>query len=307
MNDAFSDVLRLIRLQSCIYFLRDFRSPWGMRLDGGGVAQFHAVLRGQCVIEAAGRVFQGAPGDVFLFPKGEPHVIADSEGRDVVSGQDFMQSLRSDSPLFNNGTNVTRLLCGHYEYHHDIRHPLIEELPAVMHMKSFESSAPEMLGNVLPALIREINADHPGATAVIEKLAEILLVQMIRAHVIEEDLQTGFLVALCDNRLARAVKLIHRQPGSAISLNAMAAEAGMSRSAFALHFKTIVGMSPFAYVTLWRMCRAHDLLQVSALSVSQTAIRVGYDSEVAFSRAFKRHFGTSPGSVQRNTSADAHR
>lgn len=303
MPDVFSDVLRLIRLKSCVYFDREFYSPWSMRMDGNSVAQFHAILRGQCVVEAAGEIYHGVPGDVFLFPKCEPHVISDAEGRRAVSGQDFMRSLESDDPLFSEGGASTRLICGHCEYRGDIKHPLIDELPSVIHVNSFESYAPETLRSVISILTREISAEQPGATVVIEKFAEILLVQTIRAYFAREQRSMGIMVGLYDNRLVKAFRLIHASFEQRITLDDLAIAAGMSRSAFALHFKTIVGMAPVAYLAIWRMCSSHDLLQLEGLSVSRAANKVGYESEVAFSRAFKRHFGKSPASVRRAGSA----
>ena len=303
MPDPFSDVLRLIQLKSCVYFQRDFWSPWAMQLGGNNVAQFHAVLRGHCVVKTADKIYHGAPGDIFLFPKYEPHMIADSENSKAVAGQAYMESLNSDAPLFSSGDTSTRVLCGHYEYRNDLSHPMIDELPAVIHLKSFESYAPEMMSNVMPALTREMGAVRPGSSAVIEKLAEILLVQIIRAHVEAENKPTGFLAGLCDSRLSKAVQLVHNLAGEKITLEDMAAAAGMSRSAFALQFKTTVGMAPIAYLILWRMCQAYELLQQSDLSVSQVAIRVGYESEIAFSRAFKRQFAVSPGRVRKQQHA----
>lgn len=299
MVDVFSDVLRLIRLKSCVYFAREFWSPWAMRLDGGSVAQFHAVIRGQCVVEAAGQEYQGAPGDVFLFPKCEPHVIADAEGRIPVAGRNFMESLDSDAPLFSKGTTPTQLICGHYEYRNDIEHPLIEELAPVVHLKSLESFSPETFHSVLPSLIRELRTESPGATVVTEKLAEVLLVQVIRAHFVQEKRSLGFMAGLFDSRLARAFQLIHAKFEHRLTLDDLASAAGMSRSAFALHFKTVVGTAPISYLALWRMCIAHDLLQTDGMTVSQAAIKVGYDSEIAFGRAFKRHFDRSPASIRR--------
>ena len=113
----------------------------------------------------------------------------------------------------------------------------------------------------------------------------------------------GIMVGLYDNRLVKAFRLMHSSFEQRITLDDLAIAAGMSRSAFALHFKTIVGMAPVAYLAIWRMCSSHDLLQLEGLSVSQAANKVGYESEVAFSRAFKRHFGKSPASVRRAGSA----
>lgn len=298
MEDILSDILRLIRLKGCVYFVRDFWSPWAMQMEGGAVAQFHVVLRGQCVIESKGRKWIGAPGDVFLFPRGQTHTIADEQYRTAVRGQDFMQSLETNDPLFAEGEELTQLICGHYEYRTNTGHPLIEELPAVIHIKSFESYSPETINSVLPALIRELKNDRPGAAVVVEKLAEVLLVQVLRAHYEQGKRAEGFLAAMFDKRLTRALRMIHSNYREGLTLDDLAAAAGMSRSAFALQFKSTMGVAPVAYLANWRMCQANDILQLGDVTLSQVADRVGYQSDVSFSRAFKRQFGKSPSAVR---------
>ncbi|MCZ6839039.1 MAG: AraC family transcriptional regulator [Alphaproteobacteria bacterium] len=298
MEDILSDILRLIRLKGCVYFARDFWSPWAMQMEGGAVAQFHVVLRGQCVIESKGRKWIGAPGDVFLFPRGQTHTIADEQYRTAVRGQDFMQSLETNDPLFAEGEELTQLICGHYEYRTNTGHPLIEELPAVIHIKSFESYSPETINSVLPALIRELKNDRPGAAVVVEKLAEIFLVQVLRAHYEQGKSAEGFLAAMFDKRLTRALRMIHSNYREGLTLDDLAAAAGMSRSAFALQFKSTMGVAPVAYLANWRMCQANDILQLGDVTLSQVADRVGYQSDVSFSRAFKRQFGKSPSAVR---------
>ncbi|MEH6547301.1 MAG: AraC family transcriptional regulator [Sneathiella sp.] len=296
--DVLSDVLRLVRLKSCVYFARDFCAPWGMQLGGGDVAQFHAVLRGQCVVKSMGETYYGAPGDVFLFPKCAPHIISDNDHGAAVAGSEFMASLEKGTPLFANGNIATQLICGHYEYRNDIEHPLIQELPDVIHVRFLEQFAPGTFQSVLPILAQELTTEAPGAEIVIEKFAEILLVQVIRAHFKQEKTDTGLLAGIFDNKLGKAFALIHGNLDQPLTLEDLAAAAGMSRSAFALHFKTVVGMSPISYLASWRLSVAHDLLQTRHLSVSEAAYSVGYDSDVAFSRAFKRQFEKTPASVR---------
>jgi AraC-like DNA-binding protein len=298
MSDPFSDILRLIQLKSCVYFLRDFSAPWGMQMQQGEFAQFHAVLRGHCAVTAKGQTLQGVPGDIFLFPDGLPHVISDVSKGDCVPGEVFMHSLARGAPLFSKSPSATQLLCGHYEFRRDFRHPLLEQLPAVIHVKSATSADMQELPDVIRFLVREMNADTPGTTAVIERLAEILLIQVIRANLQTADGRNIFAKGLTDPRLARAIQLIHHQPEQPLRLGDLAGEAGMSRSAFALHFRLKTGTTPSAYLTLWRMCLARGYLQDQGLSVTQSAHRVGYESEVAFNRAFRRHFGISPGKLR---------
>jgi hypothetical protein len=110
MEDALSDILRLIRLKSCLYFVRDFCAPWGMRIDGGSFAQFHVIVRGTCVVGAGGRWYHGEAGDVFLFPRGLAHVLADQAGRDAVAGAEVMRSFGGAAPYFSEGGKPTQLI-----------------------------------------------------------------------------------------------------------------------------------------------------------------------------------------------------
>lgn len=301
VEDILSDILRLIRLKGCVYFVRDFWSPWAMQMEGGALAQFHVVLRGQCVVETGGRKLAGAPGDVFLFPRGESHILADDENRTAVRGPDFMQLLMTDHPMFVEGNEQTQVICGHYEYRSNTGHPLIEEFPAVIHIKSFDSFSPEAINSVLPALIRELKNDQPGASVVVEKLAEVLLVQVLRAYYEQTPAKQGFLAGMFDERLARALRLIHSDYPNGLSLDDLAAAAGMSRSAFALHFKSAIGVAPVAYLANWRMCQANEILRLEDATLAQVAPRVGYNSEISFSRAFKRQFGKNPSAVRRES------
>lgn len=299
MDDVLSAVLRQIRLKSCVYFLRDFRAPWAMRIAGCGFAQFHVAVRGGGIVEAGGATQRFESGDLLLFPRGLPHVLADQPGREAVDGQALLASLNGSAPLFAEGGAATRLLCGHFEYDAGSRHPLIEDLPETLHIESLEQGASSLLDSVLPALIREIQTSRPGAETVVERLAEVLLIQALRAHFAGQPDARGFLAGAADPQVARAIRVIHSDWARRLTLDDLATAAGMSRSAFALHFKAVMAASPIAYLTKWRMLQARDLLRGSDRSVAQIALAVGYESEVAFSRAFKRSVALSPAAFRR--------
>ena len=299
MEDVLTDVLRLIRLKSCIYFMKDFRSPWAMSIGAGPVAQFHVVVRGQCVVQVGREWHEAATGDVILFPHGISHVLADREGREPTPGQEVIQSFTGPAPLFDTGGVATKLLCGHFEYDQGIRHPLLAELPDMIHVKSFDAVAPGALQSIVPLLIREMGNSQPGSETVVERLAEILLVQVLRAHLQQHPDLKGFWAALCDTRLTRAIKIIHARAGEKLTLEDLADAAAMSRSAFSLSFKSVTSLSPIGYLAKWRMQQARELLQNGRLPLAHVAERVGYESEVAFSRAFRREYGESPSNVRR--------
>lgn len=300
MDDVLSDIFRRIQLKSCVYFKNDFAAPWGMEIESPGLANFHVVTRGRCVLQTSDNVYEGSAGDVFLLPRGAQHVLADQSDREAVAGTIFMQSMAKGEPLFSHGESVAQLICGHYEYHSDPVHPLLAQLPEVIHLKSFEANAPGAISMVLPMLISELNDDRPGVVSIIERLAEILLIQVLRTYLDEQAQPEGFLAALADSRLIKAIRLMHSQTSQSHDLERLAQTAGMSRSAFALHFKTTTGLSPGAYLTQWRIFRACELLRGNKVAIIEVAEQVGYESEVSFSRAFKRLLDITPAEYRRS-------
>ena len=308
-EDTLSEVLRLLNLQSCVYFQRDFWSPWAMEIGKTGFAQFHAVTQGDCVFVVDGQTHRLLAGDVLLFPHSQPHVLADQNGRAPIPGSEVMQSFAGDTPRFASGERATRVICGHFAYRGDLRHPLIDQLPEVIHVRSqsflpgssVTGSAPASshLALVLTVLVQELQDSGPGGDSVVERLGEVLLIQTLRTYLAQTERPRGFLAGLADPRLARAIGEIHRRPETELTLEALARTAGMSRSAFAAQFRAVTGMAPIDYLTKWRMCKAGELLIGGLLSLADIAEQVGYGSDVAFSRAFKREFNSSPREYQR--------
>lgn len=301
MEDALSAVLRLIRLQSCVYFLQDFKAPWGMEIGDTPFAQFHAVVRGDCVMESGGRHQRIGAGDVVLFPRGTRHLLADEAGRATVPGRAVVEAVHGGCPLFSDGGRATQVICGHFAYAGAARHPLIEQLPDLIHVRGFDLIAPGTVDSVLPMLVRELAERRGGSESVVERLAEVLLIQVLRAHLAADRSATSFLSALDDPRLSRAIRLVHESYARRLTLQEMAAAAGMSRSVFAERFKAAVRVSPVGYLARWRLEKARELLETGGLSIAQVAGRVGYDSEVAFSRAFKRVYALSPAVYRRQS------
>ncbi|MBT7954301.1 MAG: AraC family transcriptional regulator [Rhodospirillaceae bacterium] len=297
MQEVLSDVLRLLRLKSCVYFLRDFSAPWAMKMDQSPFAQFHVVVRGRCVADFHDQQIDAAAGDILHLPHGSAHSLADQAGREAVPGMRVLQ----DQELFSKGPAATQLLCGHYEYRSDIKHPLLEQLPDVIHLKSFEFSTTSGIEGVLPLLLREMNEGAPGSDVIIERLAEILLIQVLRAYLAQAKIPAGFLAAMSDTRLTRAIKLIHDHAAEKLTIDDLATAAGMSRSGFALQFKKVSEISPIAYLVKWRLWQATDLLNTTGMRLARVAEKSGYESEISFSRAFKREFGIAPGQYRRQS------
>ena len=296
--DGLSDVLRLMRLKGCVYFLRQFSSPWGMEMGQSPVAQFHLVARGQCWLLRDGEAVQLGTGDVVAFPRGGAHALADDPASVRVPGLEVLTAEQAGQPLFQEGRESVNLLCGHFEFDQVLPHPLVQELPAVIHLRGMERLQPGWLDAVTSVLVQESAADGPGAAAVVDRLAEVLFVQLLRAYIEVAKPSRGFLAAVTDARLGQGLRLIHERLETTLTLHEIARAAGMSRSSFAERFRDVVGVSPMNYLTRWRMLKARELLGPD-IPVGDVAERVGYRSEAAFNRAFTRVFGIGPGAYRR--------
>ena len=265
-----------------------------MRIADTGFAHFHVVSSGSCVVETGGDVTGLDPGDVLIFPRGAPHVLADQAGRDPVEGRTVMEAEGRGSPLFSRGDPSCRIICGHFEYRLRPMHPLIDGLPDMIRVAAptLSSTAPER--SVLPLLIAETDPSSSGSTSIAERLAEVLLIQVLHVHFDRDKKAAGFLSGLMDRRLSRALATIHKDYPSPLTLGDLARTAGMSRTGFSQHFRALVGVPPIEYLTQWRMLSAGDMLERPDLPVADIASRSGYDSELTFARAFKRTFKISP-------------
>ena len=299
LSDALSDVMQRIRLKSCVYFQREFHTPWAMRIEGTGYAQFHVITRGTCVVTVDGQSHDCSTGDVLFFPRGQGHVLADQPDRDPLSGAQVMASFEGSDPCFAEGGSPTRVICGHYEYRTDIHHPLLTDLPDLVHVRTMDVLGETSNTAVLPLIMKELACQNPGRSLIVERYAEVLLIHTLRMHYSGSKHPRGFYAGLADARLERAISRIHRDFSSPIGLADLANSAAMSRSAFAQHFKQTVNLSPIEYLTRWRMLAAKDFLNDTDLSIARVAEHVGYESDISFSRAFKREYGITPSSIRK--------
>ena len=312
-EDALSDVLRLIRLKGCVYFLSDFSAPWGMRMEVAPVAQFHLVARGQCWLVMGGERRLLSSGDVVLFPHGAAHALCDDPQSACVPGIDVLRAIKAGEGPFQSsdrqssdrqsGDPSTRLLCGHFEFDREMPHPLVRELPGLIHIEGMARRQPGWLDAIAPMLVGESANAEPGAETIVDRLAKVLFIQVLRTFLATQRRNHGFLAALTDRRINRALKIIHSSVETELTLVEIARAVGMSRSNLAARFKAVLGMAPMAYLASWRMLRAKELLRAPESSLAQVAGYVGYSSEAAFSRAFKRTFRQSPSDYRRSLSA----
>lgn len=299
--DVLSDVLRTIRLSGCVYFRSDFAAPWGMAVDTHHIAQFHMVVRGQCWLrmpKAAASVLLSA-GDIVVFPFGDAHAISDQPDSPCAPGMEVLEAYREGKPMFQGESANTTLVCGHFEFDRGVSHPLLHGLPPFIHIKSTDRHQLSWLQIASNIITQETDSGHPGSEVVVDRLAEVLFIQVLRTYMLQSAHSNGYLAALQDRHISEALRIIHEEPQASLTLDGIARRVGMSRSAFAARFKQLAGVPPMVYITDWRMLKARELLKSTHLPLPSISSKVGYASEAAFNRAFKRRFRQSPGTMRR--------
>ena len=297
MPDALTELFRTLRLRGAVYYARDFSSPWGIRFPARPHAQFHVALGGSCHVEAAGQSLVLKENEVVLFPTGIPHLISDG-GESVREGREVVQAIMAGGSPFPGEVPSVRLLSGHFEFDRQGKHPVITALPPLTHAALASEMDAGLFAALFPMLAAEAGSGRPGTQALMERLAEIFLVQLLRAHFRASSSHVGILGAMFDPKLGAALAAIHTRWHQPLSVDDLAKMAGMSRSAFAERFKRVTETSPIAYLAQWRLLKSRQLLEEDELSITQIAEACGHLSTEEFSRAFKRAFGVSPSKLR---------
>jgi AraC-like DNA-binding protein len=308
--DPLGEALHLLRMHGAYYCRSELTAPWGMTLPPmDGYVWFHVVTAGEVRLEAGGaepRLMR--PGDLALVPHGDGHVLRSEPGAavpDILELELEQVSDRYEILRHGEGGAPTTLICGAVRFAHPAARRLVEVLPEIIDVTAPDAPQREWMQSSLSLMAAEARSRRPGGEAIITRLADILVVQAIRSW-IETDptARSGWLGALRDPQIGRALSLIHRDPARAWTVAALAEELAMSRSAFAARFTELVGEPAMQYVTRWRMQVALDSLTAEGATVAELAQRLGYRSEAAFARAFKREIGEAPGAARRRADED---
>jgi len=306
--DPLSDLLRVVRLDGAFFYAVEAAEPWSVEAVAARdlsprilpaaehLISYHILIQGRCFGGVVGEEqVELLPGDVIVFPHGDPHVM--SSGRGVRIGPDVHSSAPARYPhtvlLGDQGPRVTSFLCGFLGCDRRPFNPLLAALPRRLHMRGMSSA---WFGAFTRQLTEESRVGRPGADTVLTRLAELMFIEVLRRYL--EELppgQTGWLAGLRDEMVGRVLTLLHGQPGHPWTLAELAREAASSRSSVAKRFAELVGQPPMQYLTQWRMQVAAALLAQSGAKVAAIGGEVGYDSEAAFSRAFKKATGLAPG------------
>lgn len=299
--DPIYETLRDIRLEGSVFCRAELAAPWSFATTGADAAIFHAVIRGSAWLIPDGC----APialdtGELVVLPAGTPHVMcADpSVPPEPIAGLATYEDGARIGLLANEGDGpVTELLCGTFTIDAQARQLLADVLPGVLHVRHGRTG--QWLSRTLEMIAMEVREGQPGAGLVTDRLAEVLFIRLLRAHVAAlPEGSGGWLGGVRDPRVGRALAWLHRDPAADWTVAELAKRAGMSRAAFYQRFVELVGQPPAAYVTQWRIGLAQRLL-AQGMGLTDVAEQVGYSSAAALSKAFKRVVGSSPGSWQR--------
>ncbi len=291
--DAFSQMLRLFQLDVSVYYNAKVCGNWRMTEHNLGATAFHVVMTGTTVLDVPGH-FKGVlnSGDLVIFPRELAHSMVSAipmEGK--VRHLEYREAQDIDG---------TGLLCGVAQFQHQGSRFLVDALPPVFVVRY--QPANYWLKSLLEIFLAENLQGGPASKVIFDRLSELLFIYALRQYLIERPQDVGMLAIYGHRRLAPAIAAVHENPNGEWTLDAMAREAALSRTAFAETFKAVSGWTPGQYLTWWRMQLAWSLLR-GGKSAAEVADKVGYKSEAAFSRAFQKMFQTAAGKVRRGLAA----
>lgn len=283
--EVLSDILRGMHVRGSVYFCDKLEAPWTLKFDDVDRASFHMVRRGECWLSTDGAVEQLGPGDLVYLEAGEKHsLLSHPPGGTATRG------------------NCTLLLCGYCDFDSATGTPLLDVFPSSVIVRDDEIRRHGWLKTTLDQLSSEFQSRQPGAELVIDKLTEIVIVELIRLSFGRED--HAFVRALSDKQISESLRLLHEAPEKGWTLQGLAEAVGVSRAAFARRFRDLVGRPMFEYLTSLRIDRAREMLTAGSLPVAEVAYRVGYESSVAFSKTFRKQTGLTPAKYRKAARAE---
>jgi AraC-like DNA-binding protein len=302
-QDLVTEVLRSVNMRTVVFGRAVLRAPWGLRVDLPGRAVFHVVLRGQCWISVDdGRPLHLTYGDTVVFPRADAHDMTDRPGVSVRPITELLvqHPMTPDRRFCYGGRGaLTTLLCGAFELDDPKLNLLGVLLPPFLHVKSKGGDTSAQVRALTSCIEKELKVMRPGGQAIVTRMAETFLLQAIREYVLSTaDGDRGLPAIVRDPAIGRVLRLTHQRPEHPWTVGALAKEAHLSRSAFAVRFKMRVGNTPQSYLQRYRFSKAVQLLRTTDAKIHDIARRVGYDSESSFSKAFKRLMGKAPGAYR---------
>lgn len=309
--DALSEVLKVVRLDGAIFYHAEFTSPWCFESPGSRIMApllapgadhviiFHFLIegRGFARLKDGDRVPLEA-GDIVIFPHGDPHFVENGSGTMAIDDQEELKRVVSQGlklVRLGGGGEVTKFICGYMACERRLAQIFLAGLPPVFKVNIRNDEAGRWMENSIRFSVSENGKSSAGSEAVLAKLSEALFVETLRRYIAQlPEWQTGWLAGSRDPEIGKALAMMHRYPARPWTIADLARESGISRSVLAERFRHYLNEPPMAYLTRWRLQLSAQRLASTSYSVAQIASEVGYESEPAFNRAFKREFGLPP-------------
>ena len=302
----FDEVIGGMHAGGSLYARFQLRAPWGIRFSTGPQARLVVVARGRGWLRWSGSKTPLAveTGGCLIIKPGVAFELSDARQRKAISCESLVATREGYVVEHGGEGEPTELLIGRFSFDAVAAEPLVAPMPPLVHVTLEEAHA-DLVQATLALMGKEMAQDRPGSRIVVDRLTDALFVQAMRALFAEGcSFAPGWATALSDRRVVKAIHAVHADITRLWTVAQMAHEAGMSRSSFAAAFTAAVGESPLDYVTNWRIYRAKVLLSSSDASLAEIATRVGYESDTALSRAFRRKVGLPPGAFRRRMSAE---
>jgi len=323
--DVLSEVLRAVKLDGAFYYNGEFSAPWGFltphaskiaphfKPKSGHVITYHLLTEGRAVagLEGDAKRVELSAGDIIIFPHGSAHILENgSPARRMDTQEDLLRVLSAGLKVSRGGGGgeTTRFVCGYMSCDPQLSSIFLSGLPQILKVRIRDDDAGQWIENSIRFSVDAVGESPAGGEAVLTKLSEVLFAETLRRYI--HDLpseQTGWLAGARDPHVGRALAHMHHEPAFPWTVAGLAEKVGTSRSVLAERFRHFLGEPPMAYLTRWRLQLAAQQLRSSRRSVAEIADDIGYESEPAFNRAFKREYGTPPARYRAQGKQDAKR
>jgi AraC-like DNA-binding protein len=314
--DALSELLRAVKLSGAMFYNAEGSKPWRVGAppssklgqyvahSASHVIEFHFVTHGTGYIRVGDETTPFAAGDIVMIPHGDAHEMGNGTGAPLTDATGALPSLLKGDlkrSSFGGGGEKTTFVCGYLACEAGLIRPVLAGLPRVVRVNVRADAAGQWLENSILHAVERVNAAAPGSDVILARLAEVLFAEALQRYLSQlPPGRTGWLAGAGDSTVGRSLAALHRKPAHPWTLDELAEEAAVSRSALTERFARYLGQSPMAYLADWRIELGAEALRTTSRSVLQIAADVGYESEAAFNRAFKRRFGQPPAQYRRS-------
>jgi AraC family transcriptional regulator, alkane utilization regulator len=307
-EDVLTDILQELRLQGTLYCYARLGAPWGFGIPQREIVGFHLVTSGTCWLHVGQDLpLQLHEGDLVILPHGHAHAVTDCPTSAVTRLEDLLEEQpdKHTAHFTQDGDgDVSTLICGGIRVQSHLTNPLFLLLPTVMHLRSADEQSLPQLRAIIEVVKAEAGQNRLATEVVVTRLSEVLFIQAVRAYLsVGGTEKPDWFKALKDPCIGQALVVMHHESNVKWTVASLAQRVSLSRSAFSARFTHLVGEPPMQYLARVRLTKATSLLQASSAVLLEVARAVGYDSEVTFSKAFKRWFGTAPGTYRQGGTA----